>query len=53
VEEREVGQVTSAVCSTRLGKPLALGYVRRDFATAGVTLKWNKETVEVLRVCGE
>jgi len=53
VEEREVGQVTSAARSTRLGKPLALGYVRRDFATVGVTLKWNNETVEVLRVCGE
>jgi folate-binding protein YgfZ len=52
VEEREVGQVTSAVRSTRLGKSLALGYVRREFATAGVTLKWNNETVEVLRVCG-
>jgi folate-binding protein YgfZ len=35
VEEREVGQVTSAARSTRLGKPLALGYVRREFATAG------------------
>jgi len=50
--EREVGQVTSAVLSSRLGKPLALGYVRREFATAGITLKWNNETVEVLRVCG-
>jgi folate-binding protein YgfZ len=50
--EREVGQVTSAVFSSRLGKPLALGYVRREFATAGVTLNWNNELVEVLRVCG-
>ena len=52
VEEREVGQVTSAARSTRLGKPLALGYVRREFATAGIKLKWNNETAEVLRVCG-
>jgi folate-binding protein YgfZ len=52
-KDREVGQVTSAARSTRLGKLLALGYVRRDFATVGVTLKWNNETVEVLRVCGE
>jgi folate-binding protein YgfZ len=52
-EGREVGHVTSAAHSSRLGKPLALGYVRRDFATAGVTLKCNNETVEVLRVCGE
>jgi aminomethyltransferase len=52
-EGRDVGQVTSAVFSSRLGKPLALGYVRREFATAGVTLKWNDQTVEVSRVCGE
>jgi folate-binding protein YgfZ len=53
VEGREAGQVTSAVRSSRLGKPLALGYVRREFATAGVKLNWNNETAEVLRVCGE
>ena len=52
-EEREVGQVTSATRSTRLGKSLALGYVRREFAKAGVKLKWNNETAEVLRACGE
>jgi folate-binding protein YgfZ len=52
-EGREVGQVTSAVRSTRLGKPLALGYVQREFATTGVKLKCNNKTVEVLRVCGE
>jgi folate-binding protein YgfZ len=53
VEAREVGQVTSAVRSLRLGKPLALGYVRREFATAGAKLNWNNETAEVLKVCGE
>jgi len=52
-EEREVGQVTSATRSTRLGKSLALGYVRREFAKAGIKLKWNNETAEVLRICGE
>ncbi len=52
-EGREVGQVTSAVRSLRLGKPLALGYVRREFATTGTKLNSNKETAEVLRVCGE
>ena len=52
-EGREVGQVTSAIRSSRLGKPLALGYVRREFATAGAKLNWNNETAEVLRVCGE
>jgi folate-binding protein YgfZ len=53
VEGREAGQVTSAARSPRLGKPLALGYVRREFATAGIKLPWNNETAEVLRVCGE
>ena len=33
--EREVGTVTSAVASPALGRPLALGYVHRDFAGAG------------------
>jgi folate-binding protein YgfZ len=53
LEGREIGQVTSAVRSLRLGKTLALGYVRREFATAGATLNWNNETAEVLKVCGE
>ena len=53
VEGREVGQVTSAVFSSRLGKPLALGYVRRELAKTGVTLKWNNQPVEVRRVCGK
>jgi len=53
VDGREVGQVTSAARSLRLGKPLALGYVRREFATTGAKLNWNKETAEVLKVCGE
>jgi folate-binding protein YgfZ len=51
--DRDVGQVTSAVFSSRLGKPLALGYVRREFATAGTKLMCNNEPMEVLRVCGE
>ena len=50
--EREIGLVTSAAYSTRLGKPVALGYVRREFAVTGTELKCNNETVEVLRVCG-
>jgi folate-binding protein YgfZ len=51
--EREVGHVTSAVRSLRLGKPVALGYVRREFASAGIKLTCNKKPVEVLRVCGD
>ncbi len=51
--EREVGQVTSAVHSVRLGKPLALGYVRGEFAKAGTELSINQSKAEVLRICGE
>jgi folate-binding protein YgfZ len=50
---REAGQVTSAVFSSRLGKPLALGYVRGELATIGARLQCNNETAEVLRICGE
>jgi aminomethyltransferase len=32
---REVGRVTSAVVSPALGRPIALGYVYRDFADPG------------------
>ena len=52
-EEREVGQVTSAAYSARLGKPLALGYVRREFVKTGTELKINQQTAEVLKICGE
>jgi tRNA-modifying protein YgfZ len=51
--EREVGQVTSAALSVRLGKPVALGYVRREFARTGTKLKVGESNAEVLRVCGE
>jgi folate-binding protein YgfZ len=33
--EKEVGRVTSAVVSPALGKPIALGYVHRDFVEPG------------------
>jgi folate-binding protein YgfZ len=52
VAEREIGQVTSAAYSARLGKPLALGYVRREFAKTGTELEINQQTAEVLKVCG-
>lgn len=35
VDDRAIGQVTSAVASPALGRPLALGYVHRDFVAAG------------------
>ncbi|MGH8596587.1 MAG: YgfZ/GcvT domain-containing protein [Gammaproteobacteria bacterium] len=50
--EKEIGQMTSAVQSVRLGKPLALGYVRREFAKAGTKLKVGDQNAEVLKLCG-
>jgi folate-binding protein YgfZ len=32
---KDVGRVTSAACSPALGKPVALGYVHRDFVAPG------------------
>ncbi len=51
--EKEVGQVTSATMSVRLGKPMALGYLRRELARTGTKLKVSEFNAEVLRVCGE
>jgi folate-binding protein YgfZ len=36
--EREVGRVTSAAFSPRLGRPVALAYVHRDFTSPGTPL---------------
>jgi folate-binding protein YgfZ len=36
--DREIGRVTSAAFSPSLGRPIALGYVHRDFAEAGTHL---------------
>ena len=38
VDGKEVGTVTSAVHSLGLGVPIALGYVRRDFALPGTAV---------------
>lgn len=51
--EHEAGRVTSAVRSQRLGKPLVLGYVRRELARTGTKLRIGETNAEVIRVCGE
>ena len=51
--DKEAGHITSATHSNRLGKMLALGYVRREFARAGTALRAGTLTLEVTRVCGE
>ncbi|HET6383246.1 MAG TPA: glycine cleavage T C-terminal barrel domain-containing protein, partial [Armatimonadota bacterium] len=38
-EDREAGWVTSAVQSPTLGRPIALGFVRREFLAPGTRLK--------------
>jgi folate-binding protein YgfZ len=40
--EKRVGAVTSATFSPRLGAPLALGYVHRDFASPGTLLEMEE-----------
>lgn len=49
---RDVGMVTSAVLSPRAGRPLALGYVHREFAVRDVVLRAGERgdavTVETL-----
>jgi folate-binding protein YgfZ len=35
--DREIGWITSAVASPALGRPIALGYVHRDYAQPGTT----------------
>ena len=37
--DREIGRVTSAVLSPALGRPVALGYVHRDFTTPGTDVQ--------------
>jgi len=36
--EKEIGHVTSSIVSPALGKPIALGYVHRDFAEPGTAV---------------
>jgi folate-binding protein YgfZ len=51
--DEEVGHVTSAARSIRLGKTLVLGYVRREFAATGVRLTVGQRSAEVLKICGQ
>jgi folate-binding protein YgfZ len=48
--DKEIGHITSAAYSNRLGKILALGYVRREFAVAGTKLTIGGQTAEVVRI---
>jgi folate-binding protein YgfZ len=45
--DREVGEITSATSSPKLGAPLALGYVQRDHAAPGTRLTVNGSEARV------
>ncbi len=47
-DSQEVGWVTSAVVSPRLGRPLALGYVRREYLTPGTQLRIDRQGTPVI-----
>lgn len=50
---KPVGQITSAMLSVKLGKALALGYVRREFVKTGGVLEVATQPAEVIKPCGE
>lgn len=41
-DSQEVGWVTSAAVSPRLGRPIALGYVRREYQTQGTQIRIDR-----------
>ena len=45
--EREIGSITSAVMSPRLARPIALGYVHRDFVAPGTRVRVGEAEAEV------
>jgi folate-binding Fe-S cluster repair protein YgfZ len=49
--EKEVGHVTSVAQSNRLGKLVALGYVRRELAASGTKLSVGGQPAEVIKIC--
>ena len=51
--EKEAGFITSAALSLRLGKTLALGYVRRELARPGTVLIAGGQSWEITKLCGE
>jgi folate-binding protein YgfZ len=45
--EKAIGAVTSSTSSPALGKPIALGYVHRDFLEPGTTVTIGEASAEV------
>ena len=50
--DRDAGEVTSAVFSPALERPIALGYVHRDFAAAGTKLTIDGTDASVVALVG-
>ncbi len=46
--DREVGSVTSAVVSPALGRPIALGYVHRDFSEPGTQVRVGADAAAIV-----
>jgi folate-binding protein YgfZ len=49
---KEVGRVTSAVKSLGLGKPVVMGYLRRELARVGSRIQIQEHQAEVIKICG-
>jgi folate-binding protein YgfZ len=50
VAEREIGRVTSSTWSPALDRPIALGYVHRDFVEPGTKLSVDGASAEVAKL---
>jgi folate-binding protein YgfZ len=48
--DRDIGMITSAVRSPALDRPIALGYVHRDFVEPGTVLSVGESTTTVTRL---
>ncbi|MDP2606476.1 MAG: aminomethyltransferase family protein [Deltaproteobacteria bacterium] len=50
VDGKEIGRVTSSVVSPRLKRPIALGYLQKDFWNAGTTVTINRAGAQIRAV---
>ncbi len=50
VDGKEIGRVTSSVVSPRLKRPIALGYLQRDFWNAGTTVTIKRAGAQIRAV---
>ena len=48
--DRDIGSITSGVESPALGRPIALGYVHRDYVEPGTRMTVNAQTATVAKL---